>query len=111
MRSIRSALAIGVSLAILTSAGCSSSAIDSIPDWAGGIPVGTPERPIQAAEFPPVNERPPPRDTKLITEEEQTKLERELAAARARQAVQAQEVRKSRNEMLANPPQPAGAPR
>lgn len=64
--------------------------IDAVPTWVGGEPTGMPERPANAAEFPAVNDRPPPRDTKLITEEEQAKLERELTAAQAAQVVQAQ---------------------
>jgi hypothetical protein len=94
-----------VCLATLTVGGCSSvSLVDSIPSWAGGPVEGTPERPAALAEYPPVNDRPPPRPTKLITEAEQTKLESELIAARAKQDIRAKEVRKGREEMLANPP-------
>src|ERR671911_90880 len=38
----RTAIALMLALA---APGCSTSAIDSIPAWAGGQPVGTPERP------------------------------------------------------------------
>jgi hypothetical protein len=79
--------------------------IDAVPTWAGGEPVGAPQRPATPAEYPPVNDRPPARDTKLITEQEQSKLENELAAARSAQAVQAQEVQKDREEVLATTPQ------
>lgn len=88
----------------LAAGGCSSSTIDSIPSWVGGPAEGTPERPATPAEYPPVNDRPPPRSTKLITEEEQTRIERELAEARAKQELRAKEVRKGRDQMLANPP-------
>jgi hypothetical protein len=64
-----------------------------MPLWAGGEPAGLPARPANIPEFPPVNDRPPPRDTKLITEEEQAKLERELTAARAAQAAEADTVK------------------
>ncbi len=101
-------------LAVLTVAlaggGCSTKTIDSIPNWAGGEPVGTPERPAAQAEYPPVNDRPPPRRTELVTEEEQAKIEQDLAAARAAQAVRAKQVQKDRDQMLANTPQPAAKP-
>ena len=103
----RLATILGISVACLGVGGCSSSAIDSIPSWAGGEPTGTPERPAATAEYPPVNDRPPPRPAQLVTEEEQAKIERELAAARAAQAKRAQQVRKDRSDMLANSPSPA----
>ncbi len=100
---------LGISAACLAVGACSSSVIDSIPSWAGGEPVGTPERPTATAEYPPVNERPPPRPAQLITEEEQAKVERELAEAHAAQIQRAQQVRKDRSDMLANSPSPTSA--
>ena len=98
----------------LAAAGCSNSAIDSIPVWAGGEPAGTPQRPATELQYPAVNDRPPARDTKVVSEEEQAKIERELAAARAAQVKQAAQVKKDRAGMLANPPKPntpsAGTP-
>ena len=94
----------------LTAPGCSTSAIDSIPAWAGGEPVGTPERPATEMQYPAVNERPPARDTKVASEEEQAKIERELAAARAAQAKQAAQVKQDRAGMLANQPKPNTPP-
>ena len=92
----------------LAAAGCSSTAvIDSIPTWAGGEPEGTPQRAANELQTPAVNERPPPRDAKVITVEEQAKAEKELAAAREVQAKQAAQVKKARQEMLANQPKPA----
>jgi len=87
--------------------------VDSIPTWAGGEPEGTPQRLATELPTPPVNDRPPPRDTKVITVEEQTKIVKELAAAREVQAKQAAQVKKARQDMLANqpkPPQPAQNP-
>jgi hypothetical protein len=97
----------------LTAAGCSSTVVESIPNWAGGEPEGTPQRLATELPTPPVNDRPPPRDTKIITVEEQAKIEKELAAAREVQAKQAVQIKKSRQDMLANqpkPPQPAQNP-
>lgn len=78
--------------------------IDAIPTWAGGEPAGAPDRPTTVAEYPPVNDRPPPRDTKLITEEEQAKAERDLMAARNSQAAEAKGVKDSRDQILGNTP-------
>ena len=81
----------------LAAAGCSTSAIDSIPNWAGGEPQGAPQAAgDRAANIPPVNDRPPTRDTKVVTVEEQAKIEKELAAAREAQAKQAAQVKKDR---------------
>jgi hypothetical protein len=84
--------------------------MDSMPRWAGGEPPGAPQRLATELQYPPVNERPPPRDTKVVTEEEQAKIERELAAARDVQAKKAAQVKKDRAGMLANQPKPAAAP-
>ncbi len=102
-------IAIALVLA-LAAAGCSSSAIDSVPAWAGGEPAGTPQRPATELQYPAVNERPPARDTKVVSEEEQEKIERELAASRATQSKQAAQVKKDRAGMLANQPKPNTPP-
>lgn len=106
---VKSTLALSVVLAALTLGGCSTSAIDSIPNWAGGEPVGAPQRLATEMQYPPVNDRPPSRETKVVTEEEQAKIERELGAARDVQAEQAAQVKKDRDGMLANAPKPAAA--
>jgi hypothetical protein len=102
---LRLTLAVAASVAALVCAGCSTTVIDAIPAWAGGEPAGAPQRPATAAEYPPVNDRPPARDTKLITEQEQSKIEGELTTVRNAQAVQAQDMQKDRAEVLANTPQ------
>ena len=102
-------MAIALVLALAT-AGCSTSAIDAIPAWAGGEPAGTPQRLATELQYPAVNERPPARDTKVVSEEEQAKIERDLAAARAAQAEQAAQVKKDRAGMLASPPKPNTPP-
>ena len=102
-------IALALVLALAT-ASCSTSVIDSIPVWAGGEPAGTPQRPATQLQYPPVNERPPARETKVVSEEEQAKIERELTAARALQAQQAAQVKKDRAGMLANQPKPNTPP-
>lgn len=90
----------------LAAAGCSSTAVDSIPQWAGGKPDNAPERPATEMEYPPVNERPPARNSRVVSEEEQAKIERELTAARDAQAKKAAQAKKERDGMLANAPKP-----
>ncbi len=108
---VQRAIAPGLAFALaLGVAGCSTSAIDSIPNWAGGEPQGMPQRPANAMEYPPVNDRPPSRDTKIVTTEEQAKIERDLAAARDAQARQAAQVKKDRAGMIANQPKPNAPP-
>jgi hypothetical protein len=105
------AIAIACAVA-LSAAGCSTTAVDAIPTWAGGKPENTPPRLATEMEYLPVNERPPARDSKIVTVEEQAKIEKELTAARDIQAKQAAQVKKDRAGMLANQPKPAapGAP-
>lgn len=94
-----------------TLAGCSSTtAIDKIPAWAGGEPEGTPPRLANQMEYPPVHDRPPKPATRVVTVEEQTKTEKELAAARDAQAKRAEQMKKDRALMLANKPKPAVRP-
>lgn len=108
---VRRVIAQSLALALaLGTAGCSTSAIDSIPAWAGGEPEGAPQRPATEMQYPPVNDRPPPHDTKIVSEEEQAKIERELAAAREAQARRAAQVKKDRASMIANQPKPNAPP-
>ena len=52
-----------------------------------GLPEGTPPRPENPAPYLPVHDIPTtPRPSSVLTPEEQAKIERELAAARDRQA-------------------------
>jgi hypothetical protein len=57
---------------------------DDIPQSWGGLPEGAPARPKAVLPAPPIYDIPPPRATKLLADKEQLKLEKELAAARAR---------------------------
>jgi hypothetical protein len=82
-RSILAALSLAVGLAL---AGCSgASMIDQVPASVGGEPAGTPERPTTVYAYPAVHDLPPPRATTPLTEEEQVKAEKELAAVREKQ--------------------------
>ncbi|HZS64084.1 MAG TPA: hypothetical protein VFA53_06255 [Xanthobacteraceae bacterium] len=103
-------LAAGLGLAAFGLSGCSASIIDSIPTWAGGEPQGTPPRSAVEPSYPPVHDRPPPPATKVISEQEEAKIERELAAAREAQAARAKQMQKDRADMLANTPQPPSIP-
>ena len=62
-------------------AGCASA-----PTAMGGLPAGAPARSITTGAYPAVHDMPPPRETTVLTSEEQKKLQDELAAARARAA-------------------------
>jgi hypothetical protein len=66
-------------------AGCSPGPIlDKLP--AGmGLPANTPARPETPYEYPAVHDMPPARESVPMTEEEQVKLEKDLANARDRQ--------------------------
>ena len=66
-------------------AGCSAgSVIDKLPADMG-LPAGAPARPATPYEYPAVHDMPPARATVPMTEEEQVKLEKELANVRDRQ--------------------------
>ena len=64
-------------------AGCSAgqTIADHLPTAAGGLPENTPQRPATSAAYPAVHDRPPRRDTPMLTDEEQRKLEEDLVAA------------------------------
>jgi hypothetical protein len=66
-------------------AGCSaSSVIDKLPAEMG-LPASSPARPETPYEYPAVHDMPPERASATMTEEEQMRLEKELANARDRQ--------------------------
>ena len=80
-------------------AGCSASIIaDHMPTALGGLPEGVPQRPANPPAYPAVHDMPPARDSAVLSDAEQTKLEADLAKAR---------------ERLGNPPtgKPAGRAR
>ncbi len=74
----------GLGLAIAL-AGCSPGPmIDKLPSGMG-LPAGTPERPAKPYEYPAVHDMPPDRSSAPMTEDEQVKLEKDLANTRDRQ--------------------------
>jgi hypothetical protein len=62
-------------------AGCSSVG-SGIPHAIGGLPEGTPARSADPPVFPQVHDMPPKRSEAVLTAEERTKLQADLAAAR-----------------------------
>jgi hypothetical protein len=70
-------------------AGCSSSSVgDHMPTAAGGLPDGAPQRQARPHAYPAVHDMPPARDSTVLSDEEQTRLEADLAKARERLAGQ-----------------------
>ena len=66
--------------------GCApGSMIDRIPGEIGGLPNAAPARPETPYEYPAVHDMPPDRASTPMTEEEQVRLEKELANVRDRQ--------------------------
>ena len=66
-----------------------SSTFDVLPEKMGGLPAGAPERPAEPMAFPNVYEQRPTREAKPLNDEEQKKLESELATLREQQKQQA----------------------
>ena len=68
-------------------AGCASSSTgEHVPTAIGGLPAGAPSRPATTGTYPAVNNVPAPRETTVLTSEEQKRLQDELTAARDRAA-------------------------
>ena len=67
--------------------GCATGTVaDHAPATVGSLPEGAPARPSNPYSFPAVHDMPPPRDEKVLTVEEQRKVEDELVAMRNRAA-------------------------
>jgi hypothetical protein len=67
----------------LSLGGCSSSAVfDQVPASIGGEPADTPARPTTAYQYPAVHDMPPPRAIPTMSEEQEVKAEKDLAAMR-----------------------------
>ena len=82
-------------------AGCSESLIDRLPGELGGLPAGTPARPITPYQYPAVHDMPPPRATTPLSEDEQVRLEKELTAVRDRQEAREGRTPKKKDEPAA----------
>jgi hypothetical protein len=63
---------------------------NELPTAIGGMPQAAPERPQAPPAYPAVNDMPPARNTKVMTEEEKKRAEAELAVMRDQQARRAQ---------------------
>jgi hypothetical protein len=69
--------------------GCASTIGDYTPSALGGLPADAPQRPATQSAFPAVNDLPPPRTDRVLSAEEQKKLEDDLIAAGARNSTAA----------------------
>ena len=81
----KQALALGaLLLSALALGGCSSISIADLP--LVGTPADAPGRPKEAGAYLPVNELPPDRDEAAMDPAQRAKIQKELVAARDRQA-------------------------
>ncbi|HEX7791692.1 MAG TPA: hypothetical protein VF467_14340 [Afipia sp.] len=62
-----------------------------------GVPANAPARPTTPGEYLPVHDIPPPRDEAVLDPAAREKLEKELLAARDRQAAGAQAAQRRSN--------------
>ena len=62
-----------------------------------GLPANTPPRPANPGEYPAVHDIPGPRNDTVLDQAQQDKLEKELVAARDRQASGAQAAQRRAN--------------
>ena len=62
-----------------------------------GLPANTPARPATPPDYLPVHDLPAPRDEAPLTPEQQAKLEKDLIAARDRQASGTQAAQRRNN--------------
>lgn len=69
-----------------TLAGCASGALmEGMPASMGGLPADAPAPPATPYQYPAVHDMPPPRPVAPMSEEQQYRAEKELAATRDRQ--------------------------
>lgn len=89
-----SALAGAVLLGFVLS-GCAASQLADAPFV--GLPANTPARPATPGEYLPVHDVPAPRGETVLDQTQQDKLEKDLLAARDRQASGAQAAQRRSN--------------
>jgi hypothetical protein len=65
--------------------GCASNIGDTIPAGIGGLPAEAPSRPAEQPAYPAVHDIPPPRPVRVLDDDQQEKLEKDLSVARDRQ--------------------------
>jgi len=84
-------LLLGLMLALAGAGFASCSSVgNELPTAMGGLPQGAPQPPQEPPAYPAVHDMPPPRNSKVLTDEEKKKVEAELAVMRAEQARRAQ---------------------
>ncbi len=83
---MRKAYVIVLAGAALVLGGCSATQVlENMPQSVGGLSPDAPKAPDAPYAFPAVHDMPAPRDTKLLSDEEQQKLEKDLLTARESQ--------------------------
>jgi hypothetical protein len=97
---LRMSIGSGAVLALVAAlAGCSAGPlIDRVPTELGGLPADTPQRPAAPPPYPAVHDIPQSRPTPALTDADQLKLEKELAAARKEQGTLQDPTVKARGE-------------
>jgi hypothetical protein len=69
--------------------GCSTNAVIDAMPTAVGEPANAPVRPVaDTYQYPAVHDMPPPRQDQLMTDEQEVKMEQDLANVRDRQEKQ-----------------------
>jgi len=66
--------------------GCAGTTVgESIPAGFGGLPADAPARPAVPPDYPAVHDMPPPRPVRMLDEDQQERLQKDLTRARDRQ--------------------------
>jgi hypothetical protein len=83
---MRKAYVIVLAGAALVLGGCSATQVfENMPQSMGGLSPEAPKAPDTPYQYPAVHDMPAPRDTKLLSDQEQEKLEKDLLSARESQ--------------------------
>ncbi|HEY1153271.1 MAG TPA: hypothetical protein VGE73_05415 [Pseudolabrys sp.] len=105
-----SAAAVMSAAALLSS--CSAAGVgESIPQNLGGLPTNAPARPATPGAYPAVNDIPPARQDRVLSVDEQTRLEQDLKALKTRQEGRAKAADKAAETAEDDAAQPAAAAR
>ncbi len=83
---MRKAYVIVLAGAALVLGGCSATQVlENMPQSMGGLSSDAPKAPETPYQYPAVHDMPQPRDAKLLSDQEQEKLEKDLLSARESQ--------------------------
>jgi hypothetical protein len=83
---MRKAYVIVLAGAALVLGGCSATQVlENMPQSMGGLSSAAPKTPETPYQYPAVHDMPQPRDAKLLSDQEQEKLEKDLLSARESQ--------------------------